>query len=72
MPNKATSISTELANKAFSHLLIAVDTTEIAITVLSTNPFIYNINTKLWYTLTIFMGIIIDIKASKKSIAGYG
>ena len=45
--NEATSISIELANKAFTHLLITVDITEIAITALNTNPFIYSVNTKL-------------------------
>ena len=46
-PNKVTFISIELANKAFCYLLIAVDITEIATTALSTDPFIYSINTKL-------------------------
>ena len=70
--DKATFISIKLANKAFSHLLIVVDITEIATTTLSTDPFVYSINTKSRYTLTVFMGIIIDIKALKKSIASYG
>ena len=47
MPNKATFISTKLANKAFSYLLIVIDIIEIAITALSTNPFAYSTNTKL-------------------------
>ena len=47
IPNKATSISIELANKAFSHLLTVVDITEIAITALSTNFFIYSVNAEL-------------------------
>ena len=45
--NKATFISIELANKAFSHLLTVINITEIAITILSTNSFAYNINAKL-------------------------
>ena len=45
--NKATFINIKLANKAFSHLLIAVNTTEIAITALNTNPFVYSTNPKL-------------------------
>ena len=47
IPNKASSINIKLANKAFSHLLIAADIIEIAITALNTNPFIYNTNAKL-------------------------
>ena len=46
-PNKVIFISIELANKAFSYLLIVVNTTEIAITALSTNPFIYSANMEL-------------------------
>jgi len=42
MPNKATSISTILANKAFSYLLILEN---ITIPTLTTNPFIYILNT---------------------------
>ena len=45
--NKVTFISINLANKAFSHLLTAVDITEIAITALSTDSFIYSINAEL-------------------------
>ena len=41
MPNKATFISTVLANKAFSHLLILKDITK---PILTTNPFIYTLN----------------------------
>ena len=42
MPNKATSISAILANKAFSYLLILEDITK---PILTTNPFIYILNT---------------------------
>ena len=41
MPNKATFISTILANKAFSHLLTLKDITK---PILTTNPFIYTLN----------------------------
>ena len=41
MPNKATSINTILANKAFSHLLILKDITKL---ILTTDPFIYILN----------------------------
>ena len=47
IPDKAISINIELGNKAFSHLLTAVDTIEITITALSTDPFIYSTNAKL-------------------------
>jgi hypothetical protein len=42
MPNKATFISAILANKAFSYLLILEDITK---PILTTNPFIYTLNT---------------------------
>ena len=42
MPNKATFISTVLANKAFSHLLILEN---IIKPTLTTDPFIYTLNT---------------------------
>ena len=41
MPNKVISISTILANKAFSYLLILKD---IIKPTLTTNPFIYTLN----------------------------
>ena len=41
IPNKITFISTALANKAFSHLLILKDITKF---ILTTNPFIYILN----------------------------
>jgi len=66
--DKATSISVELANKAYTYLLTATSmepTTE-------TDPFNYNIITAtLRYTSIVFMGIIIDTNTLKKSIAGY-
>ena len=42
MPNKATFISAVLANKTFSYLLILEDITKL---ILTTNPFIYILNT---------------------------
>ena len=69
MPNKVTFISTVLANKAFSYLLILEDITK---PILTTNLFIYILNIpSSWYTLDVFLGIIVNIKASKKSIASY-
>ena len=41
MPNKAISINTVLANKAFSYLLILEDITKPVLTI---NPFIYILN----------------------------
>jgi len=66
--DKATSISVELANKACAYLL-AVTSTEPTT---ETNPFNYNTTTAaLRYTSTVFIGIIIDTSALKKSTAGY-
>jgi hypothetical protein len=66
--DKATSISVELANKACAYLLTATSiepTTE-------TNLFNYNITTAaLRYTSIVFIGIIINTSALKKSIASY-
>jgi len=66
--DKATSISVELANKAYAHLLTIISiepTTE-------TNPFNYNTTTAaLRYTSMVFMGIIINTSVLKKSTAGY-
>ena len=70
-PSEATSTSMELANKAFSHSLKAVDTTEITTTALNTDPFAYSANAESRYTSTVFMGIMIDTGASRKSTAGY-
>jgi hypothetical protein len=69
IPNKAISISIILANKAFSYLLILEDMTEPT---LVTNPFIYILNiSSSRYISDVFLSIIIDIRASRKSIAGY-
>ena len=69
MPNKITFISTVLANKAFSYLLILKDITK---PILTTNPFIYTLNTpSSQYTLDVFLGIVVNIRASRKSIASY-
>jgi len=67
--DEVTSISIELANKAYAYLLTITSmepTTE-------TDPFNYNTITAVSrYTSTVFMGIIIDTSALKKSMAGYG
>jgi hypothetical protein len=67
--DKATSISIELVDKAFNHLLTIADV--ITIVALSNNLFTYSTNIKSRYTLTIFIGIIVDIGALIKSIASY-
>ena len=65
-PNKVIFISTILANKAFNYLLILKD---IIKPILTTNPFIYTLNTSSSrYTLDVFLDIIINIKVSRKSI----
>ena len=69
MPNKIIFISTVLANKAFSYSLILKDITK---PILTTDPFIYILNTlSSWYTSDIFLGIIINIGVSRKSITSY-
>jgi hypothetical protein len=68
-PNKIISISIILANKAFSYLLILEDMTEPTLAI---NPFIYILNiSSSRYISDVFLGIIIDIRASRKSTAGY-
>jgi hypothetical protein len=67
--NKTISISIILANKVFSYLLILEDMTEPT---LITNPFIYILNiSSSRYTSDVFLGIIIDIRTSRKSTTGY-
>ena len=63
-----TTIALELANRAYSHVVITIDTTIDAFPT-NTDPFAYN--TTLYYTSIKFIGIIINTKASKRSIAGY-
>jgi len=66
--DKATFISVELANRAYAYLLTITFTEPTT----ETNPFNYNtITAALRYTSTVFIGIIIDTSALKKSIAGY-
>jgi hypothetical protein len=70
-------MSIDLANKAYSHATTAIDITAIKITITTSNPFvsdpfIYTLNTELRYTLAVFMGIMIDTRASKKSTTSYG
>ena len=66
--DNTTAIALELANRAYSHVVITIDT---IIDIFPTNidPFTYN--TTLYYTSIKFIGIIINTRASKRSIVGY-
>jgi hypothetical protein len=68
---KAISIAATLANKAFGYLVTTIDNIVPLIT--DQDPFTYNatISTSR-YTADKFIGIMIDIEVSKRSIAGYG
>jgi len=66
--DEATSISIELANKAYAYLLTITSTEPT----METNPFNYNTTTAASrYTSIVFIGIMIDTSALKKSMAGY-
>jgi len=66
--DKATSISIELANKAYIYLLTTISTEPTT----ETNLFNYNtITAALRYTSTVFIGIIINTSTLKKSTASY-
>ena len=67
-PDNVTATALELANRAYSHAVTTIDTTTDAFPT-NTDLFVYNMT--LYYTSIKFMGIIIDIKASKYFIAGY-
>jgi len=59
-----------LANKAFGHLVTIIDNIVPLIT--NQDPFTYNATTSIsHYTADKFIGIIINIGASKQSTAGY-
>jgi hypothetical protein len=61
-------MATDLANKAFSHSVITIDS--IIPLVTDEDLFTYNMIMSC-YTADCFLGIIIDIKASKRSTVGY-
>ena len=66
--DNATVTALELANRAYSHIVITIDTiTDVFPT--NTDLFIYNMT--LYYTFIKFIGIIINIKTSKCFIVGY-
>ena len=66
--DNVTAIALKLANRAYSYIVITINT---IIDVFTTNidPFTYN--TTLYYTSIKFIGIIINTRASKYSIAEY-
>jgi hypothetical protein len=66
--DNATAIALELANRVYSYVVITINTI-IDIFHTKTDPFTYN--TTLRYTSIKFIGVIIDTRASKRSIAGY-
>ena len=63
-----TTIALKLVNRAYSYIVITINTI-IDIFPINIDPFAYNIT--LYYTSIKFIGIIIDIKASKYFTAGY-
>ena len=72
---EVTSISIKLVNKAYIYLFTALELTIKSTIELytETDPFTYNIAIAiaLQYTLTVFMGIIINIGTLYKSIVSY-
>jgi hypothetical protein len=66
--DNVTAIALELANRACSHAVITINTTIDAFPT-DIDLFVYNMTS--YYTSTKFIGIMIDIKASKCSIVGY-
>jgi len=66
--DNATAIALELANRAYSHVVITINTI-IDVFLTNIDPFAYN--TTLRYTSIKFIGIIIDTRAFKRFIVGY-
>ena len=66
--NNITAIALKLANRAYSHVVITINTTINAF-LTDIDLFVYNIT--LYYTSIKFIGIIINTKASKYFIVGY-
>jgi len=67
--DNTTATALELANRAYSYVVITINTIIDAFTT-NTDPFTYN--TTLRYTSIKFIGVIINTRASKRSIVGYG
>ena len=72
---EVTSISIEIANKAYIYLFTALKLTiEFTIELyIETDQFAYNmaVTIALQYTLTVFIGVMIDIGTLYKFIASY-
>ena len=66
--DNTTAIASELANRVYSHAVTTINTTTDVFPT-DIDLFIYNIT--LYYTSIKFIGIIINIKASKYFIAEY-
>ena len=66
--NNVTATALKLANRVYSYVVITINTITDAFPI-NIDLFAYNIT--LYYTSIKFMGIIINTKASKYSIAGY-
>jgi len=67
--DNVTATALELANRAYSHTVTTINTIIDAFTT-DIDLFAYNITSR--YTSTKFIGVIINTKASKRSIVGYG
>ena len=67
-PNNIIITASELANRVYSYIVITIN---IITDIFPTNIDLFVYNITLYYTSTKFIGIIINIKASKHSIAGY-
>jgi len=63
-----TAIALKLANRAYSYVVITINT---IIDVFTTNIDLFAYNTTLRYTSIKFIGVMIDTRASKRSIVGY-
>ena len=67
--DNATAIVLELANRAYSHVVTTINT---IIDVFLTNIDLFAYNTTSRYTSIKFIGVMINTRASKRSIVGYG
>jgi hypothetical protein len=63
-----TAIALELANRVYSHVVTTINTIIDAF-LTNIDPFTYNITSR--YTSIKFIGVMINIGASKRSIVGY-
>jgi hypothetical protein len=67
--DNTTAIALELANRVYSHAVITIDT---IIDTFHTKIDLFTYNITLRYTSIKFIGVIINTRASKRSIVGYG